>query len=75
VLPWPEYPSLPTRGPSAASQAVVRGYNLTNVSVIAEPGGMLDCGGTYWICQAWGDATKAHGFSGNSCDLRPTLPI
>ena len=53
----------------------MRGYNLTNVSVIAEPGGMLDCGGTYWICQAWGDATKAHGFCGNSCDLRPTLPI
>ena len=54
VLPWPEYPSLPTRSPSPAAQAVVRGYNLTNVSIVAEPGGMLDCGGTYWICQAWG---------------------
>ena len=60
VLPWPEYPSLPTRSPSPAAQAVVRGYNLTNVSIVAEPGGMLDCGGTYWICQAWGgEATTA----------------
>ena len=38
--------------------------NLTNVSIVAELGGMLDCGGTYWICQAWGDASKAHGFCG-----------
>ena len=52
MLPWAEYPSLPTRDISPAYQAVVRGYNLTNVSIVAQPGGMLDCGGTYWICQA-----------------------
>ena len=51
ILPWPEYPSSPTRGPEASAQAVIRGYNLSNVSIIAQPGGMLDCGGTYWICK------------------------
>ena len=40
----PEYPSLPTRSPTPAYQAVVRGYNLTNVTIDAAPGGMLDCG-------------------------------
>ena len=51
VLPWAEYPSAPTRGIEPAAQAVIRGYNLSNVSIIAQPGGMLDCGGTYWICK------------------------
>eukprot|EP01052_Picozoa_sp_SAG31_P046554 SAG31_NODE_8951_length_1358_cov_1.005560_1_plen_255_part_10 len=64
VLPWAEYPSLPTRDINPAAQAVVRGYNLSNVSIVAEPGGMLDCGGTYWICQAWGSAEAARGFCG-----------
>ena len=32
--------------------------NLTNVTIVARPGGMLDCGGTYWICQAYGDPKK-----------------
>lgn len=64
VLPWAEYPSLPTRDTNPAVHAVVRGYNLTNVSIVAQPGGMLDCGGTYWICQAWGDPKKAFGFCG-----------
>ena len=48
VLPWAEYPSLPTRNDNPVYQAVIRGYNLTNVSIVAAPGGMLDCGGTYW---------------------------
>jgi polygalacturonase len=65
VLPWAEYPSLPTRDINPAAHAVVRGYNLTNVSIVSQPGGMLDCGGTYWICQAWGDAKKADGFCGD----------
>jgi polygalacturonase len=66
VLPWAEYPSLPTRNTNPAAQAVIRGYNLSNVSIVAQPGGMLDCGGTYWICQAWGEAKTAHGFCGGA---------
>ena len=69
VLPWAEYPSLPTTSVNPAYQAVIRGYNLTNVTIVAQPGGMLDCGGTYWICQGYGDATKAAGFCGE-----PTTP-
>jgi polygalacturonase len=65
ILPWAEYPSLPTRNTNPSFQAVIRGYNLTNVSIVAQPGGMLDCGGTYWICQAFGDAKKAAGFCGD----------
>ena len=30
VLPWPEYPSLPTRSPQAAAQAVIRGCESRN---------------------------------------------
>ena len=73
VLPWAEFPSLPTRTTERAYQAVIRSYNETNITFNVEPGGMLDCGGTYWICMAYGSPAKASGFCGDPDGKTPNL--